>query len=57
VPVIGTYFLQVHSLDFKPILPSIGLGLISTAILNINNMRDIENDLTAGKSQLPPSLV
>lgn len=56
VPVIGTYFLQVHSLDFKPILPSIGLGLISTAILNINNMRDIENDFTAGKITIASKL-
>lgn len=49
VPVIGTYFLHTHILDFKPVLPAIGLGLISTMILNINNMRDIDNDRSSGK--------
>ncbi|MEN6588475.1 MAG: 1,4-dihydroxy-2-naphthoate octaprenyltransferase [Proteiniphilum sp.] len=49
VPVIGTYFLHTHSFDFQPVLPSVSLGLISTMILNINNMRDIENDKASGK--------
>ena len=49
VPVIGTYFLHTHSVDFQPVLPSVSLGLISTMILNINNMRDIENDRASGK--------
>lgn len=49
VPVIGTYFLHVHSLNFRPVLPAIGVGLISAMILNINNMRDIDNDLASGK--------
>lgn len=49
VPVIGTYFLHTHSFDFLPVLPSLGIGIISTMILNINNMRDIENDRASGK--------
>lgn len=49
VPVIGTYFLHTHVFDFKPILPAIGLGVISTMILNINNMRDLDNDRASGK--------
>lgn len=49
VPVIGTWFLHTHTFGFKPVLPAIGLGLISTMILNINNMRDIENDRASGK--------
>lgn len=49
VAVIGTYFLHTGLFDFRPILPSIGLGFISTMILNVNNMRDIENDKTSGK--------
>lgn len=49
VPVIGTYFLHSNSLDIYPVLPSIGLGFISTMILNVNNMRDIENDKASGK--------
>ncbi len=49
VPVIGTYFLHTGSADALPLLPAVGLGLISSMILNINNMRDIENDQSSGK--------
>lgn len=49
VPVIGTYFLITHIVDFRPVMPAIGLGIISTMILNINNMRDIDNDRSSGK--------
>lgn len=49
VSIVGTYFLHTHSLDFKPWLPAIGLGLFTVAVLNINNMRDMENDLKSGK--------
>ncbi len=49
VAVIGTYFLHVHRIDFQPMLPSIGMGFISAMILNINNMRDIDNDKESGK--------
>jgi len=56
VPVIGTYFLHVHSFDFQPVLPSIGSGLISAMILNINNMRDIDNDCAAGKITIAAKL-
>lgn len=49
VSIVGTYFLHTHSLDFKPCLPAIGLGLFTVAVLNINNMRDMENDLKSGK--------
>lgn len=53
VPVIGTYFLHTHILDFRPVLPAIGLGLLSSAVLNINNMRDMENDRESEKITLP----
>lgn len=49
VAVIGTYFLQTRSLAFQPVLPAVGLGFISTMILNINNMRDMDNDKASGK--------
>ena len=52
VAVIGTYFLHTHSVDFPSVFPSIGLGFISAMILNINNMRDIENDKLSGKITL-----
>lgn len=52
VAVVGTFFLHVHELTFQPWLPAIGLGLFTAAVLNINNMRDMENDRTSGKMTL-----
>ena len=56
VPVIGTYFLHTHIIDFIPVLPAISIGLISTMILNVNNMRDIENDRKSGKKTVAVKL-
>lgn len=53
VPVVGTYFLHTHDLNFEPWLPSIALGFLSASVLNINNMRDIENDKKSGKNTIP----
>ena len=51
--VLGTYFL--HTMSFEPLTVWIGisLGLFSTAVLNINNIRDIESDQKAGKRSIP----
>lgn len=49
VAVVGTYFLHTGSMDWQSLLPAMGLGFISTMTLNINNMRDIENDTNSGK--------
>lgn len=51
--VLGTFFL--HTLSFEPItlLIGISIGLFSTAVLNINNIRDIESDKKAGKKSIP----
>ena len=48
----GTYYLQTHSIDHHIILPAIGSGLLASAVLNINNLRDIEQDAKAGKNTL-----
>jgi 1,4-dihydroxy-2-naphthoate octaprenyltransferase len=56
VPVIGTYYLHTNSLDFVSVLPAISIGVISTMILNINNMRDIENDRKSGKTTIAVKL-
>ncbi|HHF3504290.1 TPA: 1,4-dihydroxy-2-naphthoate octaprenyltransferase [Haemophilus influenzae] len=48
----GTYYLQTHSIDNHIILPAIGSGLLASAVLNINNLRDIEQDAKAGKNTL-----
>lgn len=50
--VMGTYFLYLKHLDYILILPAVALGLLSTGVLNLNNMRDIASDARAGKNTL-----
>lgn len=47
--VAGTYFLHTGIVAPQLILPAVGCGLLAVAVLNINNMRDIENDEVCGK--------
>lgn len=49
IAVVGTYYLQAQLIDLRSLYPSIGMGLLSTMILNVNNMRDIKNDAKSGK--------
>jgi 1,4-dihydroxy-2-naphthoate octaprenyltransferase len=50
--VAGTYYLATKSLDFSVLLPATAMGFLSNAVLNINNMRDYENDKASGKNSL-----
>ncbi|MGG8496569.1 1,4-dihydroxy-2-naphthoate octaprenyltransferase [Tenacibaculum sp. TC6] len=50
--VVGTYFLYTKQLEFTVFLPAFTVGLLSTAVLNLNNMRDRENDAKSGKNTL-----
>ncbi|TDQ27697.1 1,4-dihydroxy-2-naphthoate prenyltransferase [Tenacibaculum caenipelagi] len=50
--VVGTYFLYTKQLNFVIFFPAITVGLLSTAVLNLNNMRDRENDAKSGKNTL-----
>lgn len=52
VSVIGSNFLYTHVIDWKLFLPASSIGLLSVAVLNLNNMRDIDNDTIAGKNTL-----
>ncbi len=52
VSVIGSYFLQINSIDLSIILFATSVGLLSVAVLNLNNMRDIENDFNSSKITL-----
>jgi 1,4-dihydroxy-2-naphthoate octaprenyltransferase len=45
----GTYFLHTGFIDIDIFIPAIGCGLLAVAVLNINNMRDIDNDRACGK--------
>ncbi len=49
LPVVGTYFLNTHRISPELFLPAISIGLFSTGVLNLNNMRDIDNDRNSGK--------
>ncbi|MGE5394778.1 MAG: 1,4-dihydroxy-2-naphthoate polyprenyltransferase [Candidatus Saccharibacteria bacterium] len=49
LPVVGTYFLNTHTVSVGVLLPAVSIGLFSTGVLNLNNMRDIENDRNSGK--------
>ena len=52
LPVVGTYFLNVHHFTIEILLPALSIGLFSTGVLNLNNMRDIENDRNSGKNTI-----
>lgn len=52
VSVIGCYFLFAKQIDSLIILPAITIGLLSVAVLNLNNMRDQASDALSGKNTL-----
>jgi 1,4-dihydroxy-2-naphthoate octaprenyltransferase len=52
VAVNGSYYVQLEELDLLPIGLSISVGALSTAILVVNNLRDIDTDRRAGKNTL-----
>ncbi|VAW28770.1 1,4-dihydroxy-2-naphthoate polyprenyltransferase [hydrothermal vent metagenome] len=51
--VLGTYFLHTVEFTWLNILPALSMGLFATAVLNVNNIRDIESDKEAGKMSIP----
>jgi len=52
VGVMGSYFLYSQSLGEHIVLPAITIGLLSTAVLNLNNMRDRISDAKVNKNTL-----
>jgi 1,4-dihydroxy-2-naphthoate octaprenyltransferase len=53
VGVCGTFFLHAFSAEPLSLLIAVSLGCFSTAVLNINNIRDIDSDILAGKKSIP----
>jgi 1,4-dihydroxy-2-naphthoate polyprenyltransferase len=51
--VLGSAYLFTGGFNPINILPAISCGFFSTAVLNLNNIRDIESDLKAGKKSIP----
>ena len=52
VAVNGSYYVQLEELDWLPFGLSVAVGCLATAILVVNNVRDIETDRRAGKRTL-----
>ncbi len=50
VSVCGSYFLFTKSFSWDMLLPGAAIGMMSMAVLNLNNMRDIESDKLSGKN-------
>jgi len=56
VAVCGTYYVQAHSIDAIAVWSSLPAGFLITAILVVNNLRDIPTDRAAGKRTLAVQL-
>lgn len=52
VATIGTTFVQVGFIEFNSVLGGIASGLFASAVLMVNNIRDIETDKLASKKTL-----
>src|SRR5271156_5860340 len=52
VAVAGSYFVQVQRLPWQPFVCAVPVGLLASAILVVNNVRDLDTDRRAGKRTL-----
>jgi 1,4-dihydroxy-2-naphthoate octaprenyltransferase len=49
VAVAGTTYVQMLEFRWEALWAGVGVGAVSTALLVVNNLRDIQTDLRAGK--------
>ncbi|PHQ28606.1 1,4-dihydroxy-2-naphthoate octaprenyltransferase [Leeuwenhoekiella nanhaiensis] len=52
VAVKGTYYMFTQEWNFEVLLPATTIGLLSVAVLNLNNMRDRQSDARVNKNTL-----
>ncbi len=52
LPVVGTFFLNAGTILPEIFLPALSIGFFSTGVLNLNNVRDVDNDRLSGKTTL-----
>ena len=52
VAVVGTTFVQTGAVDRLAVAASVPIGLLSVALLVVNNLRDIDGDAAVGKRTL-----
>ncbi|MEO0403654.1 MAG: 1,4-dihydroxy-2-naphthoate octaprenyltransferase, partial [Bacteroidota bacterium] len=50
--VLGSAFFVALNFNWTWILPAVAIGLLSVSVLNLNNLRDVENDAKTGKKTL-----
>lgn len=53
VSVLGTYILFSKEINYSIFLPAAAIGLLSSAVLNLNNMRDMHQDKVSNKITIP----
>src|SRR3954449_9593169 len=56
VAVVGSYFVQTEKLEWEAFALSVPIGLLASAILVVNNVRDVDTDRRAGKRTLAVKL-
>jgi 1,4-dihydroxy-2-naphthoate polyprenyltransferase len=56
VGVAGSYFVQTTTINWLIFWPATACGLLAVAVLNVNNIRDMESDRMAGKFSIPVRL-
>lgn len=50
VSVLGVFSIYGLEFEWLVVLPAVSIGLWSTAVLNLNNLRDVENDKLTNKN-------
>ncbi len=56
VAVFGTYYLFTQEISCAPFVLSTAIGFLAAGVLNVNNIRDIDSDIKAGKKSVPVRL-
>ncbi len=56
VAVLGGTYLYTKQIDITLIYPALSVGLLSVAVLNLNNMRDMASDKKSNKNTIPVKL-
>jgi 1,4-dihydroxy-2-naphthoate octaprenyltransferase len=52
VAVAGSYFVQTETLEWEAFALAVPIGLLASAVLVVNNYRDVDTDRRAGKKTL-----
>ena len=56
VAVVGSYYVQAEALRWEALALGVPVGLLASAILVVNNVRDIDSDRRSGKRTLAVKL-